>query len=215
MSQVVIRALRRLLVLGLAIFLLAPAQLAQQTGPEGSWQGEVKLPNDATLKIEVEFKKAEAGWTGTIDIPHQGAKGLALKSVSYAAPSVSFQLEPAPGQVIAFEGRLEGSKIAGTMAQAGMSLPFKLERRGVIEEAKTLPEGMIPREVLFGNPERATARISPDGKLLAYLAPNRDGVLNVWARTIGKEDDQVVTNDKKRGVRIFTWDWTSENIIYL
>ena len=37
-------------------------------------------------------------------------------------------------------------------------------------------------EVLFGNPERANPRISPDGTQMGYLAPV-NGVLNVWIRT--------------------------------
>ena len=44
---------------------------------------------------------------------------------------------------------------------------------------------LIPREVLFGNPERADPQISPDGTQIGYLAPV-DGVLNVWIRTLGK-----------------------------
>src|SRR5262245_41170945 len=38
---------------------------------------------------------------------------------------------------------------------------------------------LIDRKVLFGNPDKASARISPDGKQLAYLAP-RAGVLNIF-----------------------------------
>ena len=38
---------------------------------------------------------------------------------------------------------------------------------------------LIPREVLFGNPEKAAAKISPDGRHLAYLAPDDRGVLQV------------------------------------
>src|SRR5207244_2835396 len=73
---------------------------------------------------------------------------------------------------------------------------------------------LIPREVLFGNPEKTSPQISPDGKRLAYLAPD-DGVLNVWVRTPGQDDDQVVTADKKRGVRIFYWQQDSRHILYL
>lgn len=73
---------------------------------------------------------------------------------------------------------------------------------------------LIPRQVLFGNPDRASPRLSPDGKKLAYLAP-QDDVLNVWVRTIGQNDDQVVTADKKRGIRIFFWQQDSEHILYL
>src|SRR6516165_9813837 len=39
--------------------------------------------------------------------------------------------------------------------------------------------GLIPRELLFGNPDRAAARMSHDGKWLSWLAPV-DGVLNIW-----------------------------------
>ena len=42
---------------------------------------------------------------------------------------------------------------------------------------------LIPRDVLFGNPERISPHISPDGTRLAWIAP-RDGVLNVWVAPI-------------------------------
>ena len=32
---------------------------------------------------------------------------------------------------------------------------------------------LIPREVLFGNPERVSPHISPDGTRLAWIAPHR------------------------------------------
>jgi dipeptidyl aminopeptidase/acylaminoacyl peptidase len=73
---------------------------------------------------------------------------------------------------------------------------------------------LIPRDVLFGNPEKAQPRISPNGKMLAYLAPD-NGVLNVWVRGVAAGDDQVVTADKKRGIRIFFWQNDSEHILYL
>jgi hypothetical protein len=62
--------------------------------------------------------------------------------------------------------------------------------------ARDIPH--IPREVLFGNPERASPQISPDGKKLAYLAPDKKNVLQVWVRTVGKKDDKQVTHDAKR-----------------
>jgi dipeptidyl aminopeptidase/acylaminoacyl peptidase len=73
---------------------------------------------------------------------------------------------------------------------------------------------LIPRQVLFGNPDKAAARISPDGKHLSYLAPV-DGVLNVW---VGPTDDpsaaKPVTQDKKRGIRSYFWAYTGKHILY-
>ncbi len=73
---------------------------------------------------------------------------------------------------------------------------------------------LIPRDLLFGNPERAQGRISPDGLRMSYLAP-KDGVLNVWVKTIGKNDDKVVTDDKLRGIRIHSWAMDNKHILYL
>ena len=61
---------------------------------------------------------------------------------------------------------------------------------------------LIPREVLFGNPERTQPRISPDGKRLAYIAPV-DGVLNVWVGSVGGDDFRPVTEDRDRGIRLY------------
>jgi len=77
---------------------------------------------------------------------------------------------------------------------------------------------LIPREVLFGNPEKAQPRLSPGGKRLAYLAPV-DGVLNVWVgpvdSPVGGEDYRPVTKDRKRGIRIYFWAEDNEHLVYL
>ena len=75
--------------------------------------------------------------------------------------------------------------------------------------------GLIPRSVLFGNPDRAAVTISPDGERLAWLAP-RDGVLNVWVAPIdAPQEARPVTNDTVRGIRIYEWAHTNEHILYL
>jgi dipeptidyl aminopeptidase/acylaminoacyl peptidase len=78
----------------------------------------------------------------------------------------------------------------------------------------TTSDTLVPREVLFGNPEYASPAISPDGKLLAYLRPD-DGVLNVWCRTVGGQDDRVVTSDRYRGIRQFFWAEDSQTLLFL
>jgi len=85
---------------------------------------------------------------------------------------------------------------------------------GLAANAVTAPPPLIPRELLFGNPERAQGRISPDGSRMSYLAP-KDGVLNVWVKTVGKDDDKVVTDDKLRGIRLHSWAMDNKHILYL
>jgi len=83
-----------------------------------------------------------------------------------------------------------------------------------ISGCATSEPALIPREVLFGNPVKARPRISPDGKMMAYLAPVNN-VLNVWVKTIGKEDDRAVTKDEDRGIRWYFWAEDSDHIMYL
>ncbi|MGC9528469.1 MAG: prolyl oligopeptidase family serine peptidase [Limnospira sp.] len=73
---------------------------------------------------------------------------------------------------------------------------------------------LIPREILFGNPERSRPELSPDGKFLAYVAPDENNVLQVWLRTVGETDDRQLTKDKKRGIRAFFWTYQPDRLIY-
>ncbi len=73
---------------------------------------------------------------------------------------------------------------------------------------------LIPRDVLFGNPERAQARISPDGKWISFLQPD-EGVMNVWVAPIDQIDKaEVITDDRVRGIRSHSWAYNSKHIIY-
>ena len=74
---------------------------------------------------------------------------------------------------------------------------------------------VIPRSALFGNPEKAQARVSPDGKYISFIAP-RDGVLNVWVAERGKLDAaKPITNDQKRGIRQHFWAFDNHHVLYI
>jgi dipeptidyl aminopeptidase/acylaminoacyl peptidase len=74
---------------------------------------------------------------------------------------------------------------------------------------------LISRDVLFGNPERTSPALSPDGTRLAWLAPDTNNVLQVWVKTVGKDDDKIITADKKRGIRQYFWAKDNRNLLYL
>jgi dipeptidyl aminopeptidase/acylaminoacyl peptidase len=79
---------------------------------------------------------------------------------------------------------------------------------------------LIPLTVLFGNPERVSPRLSPDGTQLAWIAPH-DGVLNVWLAPISTQDGvswdaaRVITDDSDRGIRQFAWAHDGRHVLYL
>ena len=79
---------------------------------------------------------------------------------------------------------------------------------------------LIPRQVLFGNPDRLSPRLSPAGDQLAWIAPH-EGVLNVWVAPITTAEGadlaaaRVVTQDTDRGIRFFGWAHDNRHLLYL
>jgi dipeptidyl aminopeptidase/acylaminoacyl peptidase len=74
---------------------------------------------------------------------------------------------------------------------------------------------LIPRSLIFGNPERSGAQVSPDGSYLSFLAP-RDGVMNVWVVERGKSlsEARPLTNERVRPIRSYYWAGNGEDILY-
>jgi dipeptidyl aminopeptidase/acylaminoacyl peptidase len=73
---------------------------------------------------------------------------------------------------------------------------------------------LIPRRVFFDNPDHFMPQLSPDGQWLAYIAPYQE-VLNIWVAPITDlKSARVLTHEKKRGLRSYTWCYTSAHILY-
>lgn len=74
---------------------------------------------------------------------------------------------------------------------------------------------LIPREALFSTPVRDFPKISPDGKKLAYLAPSKDGsAANIWVRSLGRADDQMLTQNNKQFISQYQWGFDNNQILF-
>jgi dipeptidyl aminopeptidase/acylaminoacyl peptidase len=73
---------------------------------------------------------------------------------------------------------------------------------------------LIPRAILFGNPDRTAPTLSPDGTRLGYIAPE-NGVLNVFVGPAdGSEPAAAVTADTDRGIRDFLFCHDDRSLVY-
>ena len=74
---------------------------------------------------------------------------------------------------------------------------------------------LIPRRVLCGNSERNFAKVSKDGRRLAFLAPV-NGFMNVWVSPLDSIDEaKPATNDQERGVPFYIWPYNSDYILHV
>lgn len=76
-------------------------------------------------------------------------------------------------------------------------------------------DDLIPRKVIFGNPERTAPFISPDGKMLAFTAPV-DGVMNLWVAPVNDlSAAKAVTNAKGRPIMNYQWALNGTHLLYM
>src|SRR5579863_7630848 len=104
-------------------------------------------------------------------------------------------------------GIVRVQKLASALVSAAGCVAWALPVRA------DLPS-LIPRTVLFGSPVRDVARISPDGAMLAYLAPGTNGKLAIWVQTMGKDDERVIASDENRPINTYFWQPDSKHILY-
>ena len=94
----------------------------------GRWEGAI---NGTVTELAITVTlTAGPKWSGTIDIPAQGASAMPLGNVIVQGSAISFTLPGAPGDP-RFKGTLspDGTGISGTFTQAGQGIPFKLQRK--------------------------------------------------------------------------------------
>ena len=102
--------------------------------------------------------------------------------------------------------------VSGFTACAPDSEPVAIDGRP--QEERMADVDLIPRDVLFGNPDKVAANLSPDGNRLAYLAPV-EGALNVW---VGPADDPSaavpVTHDDDP-IFQYWFSFDNDHVLYL
>jgi len=73
---------------------------------------------------------------------------------------------------------------------------------------------LIPRQLLWGTPERTSPQLSPDGTKIAWLAADKEGVQNIWTRPIGTDAPRPATHEA-RPIYWYAWAEDGAHILYL
>jgi pimeloyl-ACP methyl ester carboxylesterase len=112
---------------GLAVFnskACAGAANAQVPSIAGTWQGSIEAAG-GRIGIRIVFVEASGGLTATIDIPQQGATGLALREIRRDGERIHFELPAGPTTAV-FDGAIGGRTIAGAFRQGAAEGTFTL-----------------------------------------------------------------------------------------
>lgn len=103
--------------------------------------------------------------------------------------------------------------VAGTMSLAACARPDR-SRVSAAPATAIAQAPLIAREDLFGNPVRAAAQISPDGRHVSWLAPV-NGVMNVFVAPVSNPAaGRAVTRERQRNLRFYNWAPDSQHILF-
>ena len=152
----------------------------------GHWEGHIEIPGQP-LAVKVDLAVKDTDWSGAIDIPAQGAKGLPLSDIRVekdgAEVRVKFSIRGVPGNPT-FDGHLQEGVISGTFSQGVAKFGFRLPREVVPDPVRPQePKPPFPyqiEEVVFENgpvPLAGTLTIPPgDGPFPAVLLISGSGL---------------------------------------
>ncbi|MCY3742235.1 MAG: alpha/beta fold hydrolase [Candidatus Poribacteria bacterium] len=124
----------------------------------GHWEGQIEIPGQP-IAVKIDLTINDSGWSGTIDIPAQGAKGLPLSDILVVEEDsglrVKFSIRGVPGNPT-FDGKLQDGAISGTFSQSGATFGFRLSRDIVVKDPARPQEPKPPfpykiEEVAFQN----------------------------------------------------------------
>ena len=123
----------------------------------GHWEGQIEIPGQP-IAVKIDLTSNDNEWTGTIDIPTQGANDLPLSDIHVVEEDdsvhIKFSIRNIPGNPT-FDGKLQDSAISGTFSQSGATFGFQLSRERVKEPPRPQePKPPFPytiEEVTFQN----------------------------------------------------------------
>lgn len=74
---------------------------------------------------------------------------------------------------------------------------------------------LIPRKVLFANPDHVQVRLSPDGQWVAYLAPRESKALNIWIRPADGSKEARPLTSVHRNIPQHMWAFDNRHVLYI
>jgi CubicO group peptidase (beta-lactamase class C family) len=158
----------------------------------GTYTGKLAIAG-MELEVVVTLQEQDGAYTGTIDIPQQGATGIPLLNVAVDGAAVHFEMLPAP-QTAKFDGEIgaDGS-IAGTMAQSGYEGTFTLTpQQDAAAASSETPESAPAEEDLPAGV--ASTYMDPAGRFSAPVPTN-------WTAT--EEEGYVFLSDPEGTIKAY------------
>ncbi len=178
------------------LLLLLLSMITTKAQVAGDWKGELEAQG---TKMEMIFHISEkdGNLSATLDIPAQGASGLAMTTAKFENNKLNLAMEQAG---FSYEGELKGESIEGKFKQAGMEFPLLLKKTKITkpgdpslvsseaELAKLIALGngnyKYKVEDYFAKPKSSSFALSPNGKYISYREKDEKNKRHVMIKEV-------------------------------
>ncbi|MDN3595823.1 S9 family peptidase [Zunongwangia endophytica] len=199
------------------LFILILGTSLQAQDLNGSYSGELAVQG---MQLELIFNifPSEDGYTGTLDVPAQGASGIELDSVILQDDTLTIK---SAKMKMTYTGKLTGESIEGTYEQMGQEYPLKLKKTlktkpgntslASSEEAlkklaaKETGNYNYSVEDYFRTPKAFAFQLSPDGKFIAYMKRRESGERDLYLMDTETRDERLLKKQEEDLIRGFSW----------
>ena len=158
---------------------------AQESTPQGRWEGVIQTPGQALGIMVGLAQPLEGDWVGKISIPIQGVSDFTLSNLKVDGAEVSFTMKDLPGSRAS--GASSPKTAGGFMAFSAMgaaACPSSSKRKGDVDPAKVAAQKPPPPPI-EGIPGEGLAGIwlgrleigQVSLRLLFRITPNPEGSL--------------------------------------
>lgn len=184
---------------------------------KGDWKGTLEVQG---MKIEVILHVSEANgaYTTTLDVPMQGASGIAVDQTELKGSTVTLK---SAALKMTFTGELKGNTIEGKFEQAGMSLPVTFTRfesklpgnaalvstADQLAKLAELDKGNYKYGVAdyFARPKASRFKLSPNGKYMSYMEKDGNNKNHVYVKNVATGKVQRAIEEKDELIKSYGW----------
>ncbi|QYJ67337.1 alpha/beta hydrolase family protein [Flavobacterium litorale] len=139
----------------------------------GSWYGQIVFPG-GKLRIGLNIKKVEQGYTATMDSPDQGVKDIPVDKISYENKVLTFNISAISAN---YKGEYKDNGFTGTLTQNNMDIALNLGRTPIKADDKAKERPQEPKKPYPYYSEDVTFKNEKAGITLAgtLTMPEKEG----------------------------------------
>ena len=193
---------------------------------EGNWNGKLNIQGQE-MAFVFHFMKENKDYTGTIDIPAQGATGIPIEEINVKNKELSLSLM---NGAIIYEGTIESDLIKGVFKQNGQELTLDLKKGDMEKPGNTsLPSsnnelkalaaketGTYKYEVkdYFAKPNSSSFKLSPNGIYMSFRKKDEKLKNHVYVKNITSGEEKRIIIEGEELIRGYGWA-NDDRLIYV